>query len=64
MVGGSGMKAEDLHSYYCEDCDEWTYIDELNLPGNIYCAHCSEANVNISAKDYELLRYARSKVFE
>ncbi|QII23602.1 hypothetical protein G3M80_03090 [Bacillus altitudinis] len=58
------MTAEDLHSYYCEDCEEWTYIDELNHPGNIYCAHCGEANVNISAKDYELLRYARSKVFE
>lgn len=58
------MTAEELHSYYCEECDEWTYLERLEHPGEVHCAHCGESNVNISAKDYELLRYARSKVFE
>ncbi len=54
------MTAEDLHGYYCEDCEEWTYLDRLERPGNVHCAYCGEADVKISAKDYELLRCARS----
>lgn len=50
------MTAEDLHSYYCEDCEEWTYLERLEHPGEVHCAYCGVADVNISPADYEKLK--------
>lgn len=50
------MKAEDLHSYYCEECDEWTYIDELKWPEEVNCAHCATHEIYMSVPTYEKIR--------
>lgn len=56
--GGRGMTKDELHSYYCEDCEEWTYIEELKYPNGVHCAHCGTEGVSISLEDYNRLKWA------
>ncbi|MEC1268960.1 hypothetical protein P9C27_10485 [Bacillus vallismortis] len=49
---------KEMHSYYCEDCEEWTHIEVLKYPNGVHCAHCGTEGVSISSEDFKKLEWA------
>ncbi|OLG10973.1 hypothetical protein B4123_2661 [Bacillus paralicheniformis] len=62
-MGGDGMmevNKEELYGYYCEDCEEWTFVERPEYPDEIHCAFCGIQNVAINSDDFRKLEKVTS----
>ncbi|QQD82665.1 hypothetical protein JD965_03345 [Bacillus siamensis] len=44
-----------LIGYYCDDCEEWTFLERPASTSEIYCPFCGEQNLAIDSDDLSLL---------
>ncbi|ODB74160.1 hypothetical protein [Bacillus velezensis] len=55
------VNKEELHGYYCEECEDWTYIENLEYPSNVHCAHCGFQSVAINSNDFKKIMWAEAQ---
>ncbi|WP_269773955.1 hypothetical protein [Bacillus siamensis] len=46
---------EILIRYYCDDCEEWTFLERPSSTSEIYCPFCGEQTLAIDSDDLSLL---------
>lgn len=47
-----------LIRYYCDDCEEWTFLERPSSTSEIYCPFCGEQTLAIDSDDLSLLEEA------
>ncbi|MCD2526105.1 hypothetical protein ABC970_17575 [Bacillus licheniformis] len=49
------VNKDELFQYYCQDCEEWTFLESPEFPSEIYCPFCGIQNVAIDSDDLRKL---------
>ncbi|UNE51147.1 hypothetical protein F5K02_09885 [Bacillus amyloliquefaciens] len=47
-----------LIGYYCNDCEEWTFLERPASTSEIYCPFCGDQTLAIDSDDLSLLEEA------
>ncbi|MFE5220774.1 hypothetical protein ACFRC1_40625, partial [Streptomyces sp. NPDC056626] len=55
--GGRGMPKVNgtLIGYYCDDCEEWLFLERPACTSEIYCPFCRDQTLAIDSDDLSLL---------
>lgn len=45
----------NLHAYYCCDCEERFHLESIVNPNIVHCPHCGDRTVSINSESYKKL---------